>query len=186
VARGCRLVCYCDDCQAYACFLAQRGEGILDGAGGTDIFQTCPGAVQLEAGHGELRCVRLTDKGLHRWYTACCRTPVGNTLGAASFPFVGLVHAFLDVPEARRDELLGAPLARVQRRFAHGPVPGGAKEPLPLGYLARFARLVARGYVRGLARPSPFFVAGRPVRTPEVLPPGERAALGRAVAALAS
>src|SRR5687767_12881644 len=39
-SAGCRVVCYCNDCQAFARFLARPG--ITDEWGGTDIFQMAP------------------------------------------------------------------------------------------------------------------------------------------------
>jgi hypothetical protein len=31
-------------------------------------------------------CLRLSDKGVFRWYTDCCRTPIGNTAASPRFP----------------------------------------------------------------------------------------------------
>jgi hypothetical protein len=75
--NGTRGICYCDDCQAYARFLG--GEDLLDRWGGTGLYQIMPKRVRFDAGD-KLRCVRLSDKGMHRWYVDCCRTPVGNTI----------------------------------------------------------------------------------------------------------
>src|SRR5687767_12724189 len=90
---GNRVLCYCRDCQAFARFLARPD--IMDDKGGTDIFQMAPGRVRITAGADALRCVRLSEKGIHRWYCGECKTPVGNT-GGASIPFVGLIHSFMD------------------------------------------------------------------------------------------
>ncbi|MEO6598333.1 MAG: DUF6151 family protein, partial [Polyangiaceae bacterium] len=46
-SSGCRVVCYCNDCQAFARFLARPG--ITDEWGGTDIFQIAPSRVRLTA-----------------------------------------------------------------------------------------------------------------------------------------
>ena len=69
---GFRFVCYCKDCQAFARFLERPD--VLDPAGGTDIFQMPPARVRLSAGMDAVRCLRLSDKGVLRWYTDCCRT----------------------------------------------------------------------------------------------------------------
>src|ERR1043165_4882385 len=91
---GFRFVCYCGDCQAFARFLERPD--VLDSAGGTDIFQMPPGRVALAAGIDEVRCVRLSAKsGVLRWYTACCRTPIGNTAVSPRFPILAVVHAFM-------------------------------------------------------------------------------------------
>src|SRR5215469_16250853 len=90
VARhgGFRFVCYCHDCQAFARFLERPD--MLDIAGGTDIFHMPTGRVKLTAGTDAVRCLTFSSKVL-RWYTHCCRTPIGNTAGPR-FPVVGLIH----------------------------------------------------------------------------------------------
>jgi hypothetical protein len=50
-------------------------------ASGTDIFHTPTGRVKLTAGTDAVRCLSFSGKVL-RWYTDCCRTPIGNTAGA--------------------------------------------------------------------------------------------------------
>ena len=80
-SAGFRFVCYCQDCQVFAHFLERPD--VLDAAGGTDIFQMPTGRVQLSAGTDAVRCLRLSRK-VFRWYTDCCRTPIGNTAGPLS------------------------------------------------------------------------------------------------------
>ena len=72
---GTRVVCYCDDCQAFAKFLERPD--VLDAKGGTDIFQMASWRLRITQGAEELRCMHLVEKGMTRFYTACCRTPVG-------------------------------------------------------------------------------------------------------------
>lgn len=83
-----RVVCYCDDCQAFLHHLG-RAE-LLDAHGGTDIIQIAPASLSFVQGEKRIVGLRLGPKGLSRWYTSCCRTPVGNTVGPA-IPFVGIV-----------------------------------------------------------------------------------------------
>ena len=99
---GTHIICYCDDCRAYLQIL-ERSE-LLDAAGGTEIFQMAPGDLALTQGIEQVRCMRLSEKGMHRFYTACCRTPIGNTLGAR-VPFMGVVHAFMDGTREEREAL---------------------------------------------------------------------------------
>jgi hypothetical protein len=42
---GSRVVCYCDDCQAFAKWLG--GDGLTDAKGGTDLFQLTPSQLAL-------------------------------------------------------------------------------------------------------------------------------------------
>jgi len=165
-SAGARIVCYCDDCQAFARFLGRPG--VLNERGGTDIFQTAPARVRLESGLDALACVRLSDKGLHRWFCRECKSPVGNTLGP-KVPFVGLIHTFLDVPtSADRDRLLGPPLAHMLTRFATGgPLPEDTRWRT-VRVMGRAVRLLTGWWLSGAGSPSPFF-DGQP-RAPRVPP----------------
>jgi len=174
--RGNRLVCYCDDCQAYARYLGR--EDIVDPLGGTDVYQTTPSQVEITTGVEHVRCVRLSQKGLVRWYAGCCRTPMGNTLASPRVPFVGVVHCFMDhASDGRaRDEVLGVPRAGIQGRYAVGGVPPGAHRVAPLGIILRSLRSLVRAWLAGEHRPSAFFdsITGLPITRPDVLSGGER------------
>src|SRR5580693_8835680 len=90
-----RCVCYCRDCQAFAHFLG-RADEILDASGGTDVIQTRAANVVFTEGREALACMRLTPNGMLRWYSTCCKTPVGNTTANSKVSFVGLVHTCLE------------------------------------------------------------------------------------------
>jgi Sulfatase/Family of unknown function (DUF6151) len=79
------------------------------------------GRVQLTAGTDAVHCLRLSSK-VFRWYTDCCRTPIGNTAGPR-FPVVGLIHSFMShqADGHSREEVLGPPLCRIYERSAIGP-----------------------------------------------------------------
>jgi hypothetical protein len=109
-SSGFRFLCYCKDCQAFARFL-ERAD-VLDVAGGTDIFQMPPARVKLTAGTDALRCLRFSSN-VFRWYTDCCRTPIGNTAADPRFPVIALIHSFMDhqADGRSRDAVLGPPFA---------------------------------------------------------------------------
>jgi len=155
-SSGFRFICYCKDCQAFARFLERPD--ILDGAGGTDIFQMPPGQVTFTEGFEALRCVRLSSKVL-RWYADCCRNPIANTAAAPRFPIVALIHSIMDcAADGRsRDALLGPPLCRIYEHSAIGPLPSNAPPPPSLRVFAHRATKVVSWWMRGLARPNPFF-----------------------------
>lgn len=174
--RGNRLVCMCDDCQTYAHWL-DRADVILDRNGGTDVFQMWPAQVKITAGHEHIRCVRLSAKGLMRWYAGCCSTPIGNSLDSARLPFVGILHTFMDhAGDGRsRDEVLGPVLARIHARYGHPPLPPGSHPRGPLGLVLRAIRQLLRGFVAGAHKPSPLFDAtGKPIVEPTIVAPQER------------
>ena len=75
-----RVICYCDDCQAFAHQLGRAD--LLDSNGGTDIVQVAPASPHIRQGQDKIAALRLSPKGLYRWHARCCNTPVGNTLSA--------------------------------------------------------------------------------------------------------
>src|SRR5215471_8304503 len=83
-----RIVCYCDDCQAYLHHLGRAD--LLDAHGGSDIVQVAPACLHYTRGSDLIVGVRLLPKGLYRWYASCCKTPLGNTASPA-IPFVGIL-----------------------------------------------------------------------------------------------
>ena len=172
---GFRFTCYCQDCQAFARLLERPD--VLDTAGGTDIFHMPAGRVKLTTGTDAVRCLQFSSK-VFRWYTECCRTPIGNTAGPR-FPVIGLIHAFMshDVDGRTRDEMLGAPLCRIFEGSAVGPLPSDAPPPRSLGLLALRVPTLLGWWLRGLGRPNPFFDQNGPLSAPRVFTPSQRAAL---------
>ena len=176
-SAGLRFVCYCKDCQAFARFL-ERPE-ILNVAGGTDLFQMPMGRVNLSAGMDALRCVSFSGSVL-RWYTGCCRTPIGNTAGPR-FPVIGLVHSFCDHAAIghSRDSAFGPALCRLYENSATGPLPADAAAPPSFRLFARRVRMLFGWWVHGLGRPNAFFHdrTGAPRSIPRILDQSEAAAL---------
>jgi hypothetical protein len=173
------VVCYCDDCQAFARFL--ETPGILDAHGGTDVFLVAPARIRMTEGFDAVESMRLSDKGILRWYAGCCRTPIANTV-SARVPFIGIVHSFRsregDAPPP--DNVLAKPVG-IWARFAEGGAPPDAHEKAPLALVARFNLNMLRWWVSGQGRPSPFFDAktGAPRVRARVLGAAEREALRR-------
>jgi hypothetical protein len=154
---GNRCVCYCDDCQSFACFLEQP-DSILDPHGGTDIFQTSPARLEIIAGKEHLACIQLWPKSnTVRWYASCCRTPIGNTPAEHRVPFVGVIHSCMDLGAlGTADEVLGPVRGRFFRRFARvnqAAVPKG-RTVLPI---LRLMRMLLAARVRRDQLRSPFF-----------------------------
>ncbi len=143
---GTRCICYCRDCQA---FLAHLGrDDIADPAGGTDLFQTTPNRVHLEAGGEHLANLRLTDKGPLRWYASCCGTPVCNTGASRAMPLASfLVRSF--------DGEVAPVMARVNLKGARQWVEddGGNAGRLIRSFLWR----AVKALVTGAYRKTPFF-----------------------------
>lgn len=168
-----RATCYCRDCQAYAKFLGKPG--LLDVEGGTDIVAMNPAAVRITAGDEHVACMSLGEKGILRWYAACCRTPLGNTPRDPKVSYVGIPGASM-VPAEALDDAFG-PAGRTVLNTGSA---GGKVAATPLAFLSGGLRIFANIIKARLRRqpPSLFFDAGgRPLRTPEVLSAAERKAL---------
>jgi hypothetical protein len=177
-SSGCRVVCYCEDCQVFARFLGHAGT--TDPWGGTDIFQMAPSRIRITGGADALRCVRLSDKGMYRWYCGACKAPVGNNVGPR-VPFFGLIHSFMDHEgDGRaRDDVLGKPLGCVRTKSAVGTLPAEGHDASSLRVIARSVRLLGTWWLTGAGSPSPFFDEGThaPRSEPRILRPEERRAL---------
>ena len=165
VARG---ICYCKDCQAFAHFLGSSAT-TLDEAGGTDVIATRPGNVTFTQGTESLACMRLTNKGLLRWYASCCNTPIGNTPPDLRMSFVGLIHDCLEAPGQSLDASFGPVTMRVMTKSARKKV--DARALSTIATMLRFMPGVLLARVTGHYRTTPFFKVGleTPVVTPKVL-----------------
>jgi hypothetical protein len=167
-----RCMCYCRDCQAFAHFLGKADE-ILDAQGGTDLMQTRPANLAFTHGQDALACMRLSPKGLLRWYAACCNTPIGNTMANYRVSFVGLVHSCLEGTGASLDQSFGPVRARVNIKSAKGEVPSGSGM---MSAILPLIVLLARPLIDGSYKRTPFFSAytGTPIVAPKVLSGSER------------
>lgn len=157
-----RATCYCRDCRAWALWLGTPG--LLDGAGGTDIVATAPSRLRFTSGVDQLACGTLSGRVL-RWYSKCCRTPLGNTAADARVHYVGLCTAAM--PEANAVDAAFGPEGRCVINSGSATAPVAAT---PLAFVIQGLRIV-RGIlwarVRG-RRDSPYFDAeGQPIRSPE-------------------
>jgi Family of unknown function (DUF6151) len=173
-------VCYCRDCQAFAYFLG-RAADVLDEKGGSDIVQILPRKLSFTRGSEALACMRLTPKGLLRWYASCCNTPIGNTLATPKVSFIGLLHSCLHSGDKSLDEAFGPVRAWVNTKGARG-------EPKPkvvgMGVAVRwFLGTTLQARLNGDYRRTPLFQpdTGKPVVTPRVLTEAEHANVMSAV-----
>lgn len=174
--REARLVCYCKDCQAFARYLCADAD-ILDATGGTEVIQTQPRFVTFTAGREHLACMRLSDKGLVRWYAACCNTPIGNTAATNKLAFVGLIHNCLSVPDKTALNAFGPVLARVNGKSALGsPKPKDSGLAIAIW---RALKMMLKARLNGSYKQSPFFdpVTNTTVVAPTVLTEAQRRAL---------
>jgi hypothetical protein len=164
-----RAICYCKDCQAFAHFLG-RSADVLDARGGSDIVQILPKHITFTQGVESLACMRLTPKGMLRWYAGCCNTPIGNSLATPKFSFIGLVHSCLRSGGGTAlDEAFGTVRAWVNTNGAKGdPKPKVRGQAATFGW---FLATTVKARLNGDYRQTPFFRpdTGEPVVSPRVL-----------------
>ncbi len=173
---GERLRCYCRDCQTYAHYL-DAADITLDAHGGTGMWQTTVGGLQVLQGLDHLACLRLSPKGPLRWYAGCCKTPLANTMGNGRLPFVTLPSAAWtkDFPA---DTVLGPETCALYGGHARGDRSQlKAFDKPPIGLLLRVARRLLMARLRGENRHSPFFdpASAQPRIKPFLLSREERA-----------
>jgi hypothetical protein len=162
-----RLICYCTDCRAFAGFLGRTLE-VLDEQGGTEIVQVAQPRLRFLQGEDQLAAVRLSEKGLVRWYASCCNTPIGNTMADPKVSFIGLIHVALD--HARMNEDFGTTVAILNTATALGET-----KPTQRGLtrvIAHFISIVVATRVSGRYKNSQLFDASGSLRVvPATLTP---------------
>lgn len=152
---GFRLICYCSSCQAFANHLGAN-DTTLDKHGGTEIFQMSPALLRITQGIDKLSCLRLTPKGPLRWFTECCKTPIGNTPPMYQLPFVGLICSCVNLDGQSREQVLGPVGGRFMVRYATSPVTMSGNG-VSLSHTARMVGKMLMWRIRGDHRHSPFF-----------------------------
>ena len=180
-----RAVCYCKDCQAFAHFLGRSGE-TLDERGGTDISQILPRNVTFTQGIDVLACMRLTEKGLLRWYAGCCNTPIGNTLASPKISFIGLIHDCLETADRPLQDSFGP-----VRVWANTNGANGNPKPKTVGIgrtIFWFLSKPMKARIDGSYKQTPFFLVDKatPIAPPRVLSGAELASVRKAVQAAAA
>jgi hypothetical protein len=164
-----RSVCYCHDCRGFLHWLER--DDLVDARGGTEIIQLARSRLEIEEGTDQIQCVRLSPKGLHRWYAQCCKTPLANTVPL--IPFAGVARGLFDLSATSDESTLGRRVMSAHVGAAVGGSPPGTG--LTLRDALRLTRLLATWAVRRLGHPTPFFDRkNRPVVTPYVLTDAER------------
>ncbi|MEM1073246.1 MAG: DUF6151 family protein [Pseudomonadota bacterium] len=162
----CHLICYCSDCRAYARHLGQMTQ--LEPGGGSPLVQVAPFAIDITSGSNHIACLRLSSKGLYRWYAACCDTPIANSVGTPRVPLAGMWRPLFSTVD---------PFGPVRTLgFTKMSRPGGPRrDKATHRMLSGLIRNALSGYTSGIASRSPFFAADRsPIVAPVVLTEADR------------
>lgn len=147
----------------------------LEPGGGVPLVQVLPSKIEITKGAENIACLRLSPKGLHRWYAACCQTPLANTVSTPKIPLAGLWR-----PLFKRTEAFGPVTTQGFTKMA---LPGAGGPRKDKGLARMLGSLIKRSlsaYLAGTARQGPFFAHdGAPVAQPQVLTIEERKAAYR-------
>lgn len=170
-----RTVCYCADCQAFAHHLGRAD--LLDAKGGSDIVPVAPAALVFRQGLDRIAAVRLSPKGVHRFYATCCRTPLGNAVGP-KVPFVGLLTEAFRASGQKPDDILQPPVGAIFGEYALGGLPPGSKG-VRFGFMLTAILRIVGWRLAGRVWPHPFFdrESKRPLYPVTVLSREQREAL---------
>ncbi|GMM83991.1 DUF6151 family protein [Pseudoalteromonas sp. MTN2-4] len=170
VKPGCgnRLVCYCEDCRNFAKQF-NKTDDILNEFGGTEIFQIDPSRITINHGLENISCLKLSNKGLYRWYASCCQTPIGNTVGL-NLPFVGLIHSFI-ASDQNIDFKIGPIIGSVYTEHATGNPSDELKAgKSKVSLLFTILRKLLIWKILGKGSPNPFFHKdGKPIVEPTLV-----------------
>jgi hypothetical protein len=176
--KGYRAICLCDDCQAYVHYI-QRTD-ILDANGGTDIIPVMPLHYTFQSGIEHLKCIRLSSKGMFRWYASCCNSPMGNSMSSSAIPYVGVpAHVFAKKYSAEQIEIEFGPIReRIQAKYAKGALPPLSQKKVSFIFLLRVIKLITFALLIGAGKPFPFVKKdGSLISEPYILSKNEREAL---------
>jgi hypothetical protein len=135
-----------------------------------DLFQTSPDTIHVDTGIGQLAILRLSPNGPLRWYAACCKTPLFNTLSRPGLPFATVMVARLETPDC-----LGPVIAE-----SFVPQPGGPPKHRNGGRMAwGIMRRMIASRLSGRWKQTPFFdlETGEPVVPIHLISKEDRAAL---------
>lgn len=162
-----RVVCYCLDCQQFAKTL-HKTHKTLDAYGGSDIYQTHWKDIKITQGADQLRCLKVKPKGIIRWYTACCETPIGNTIGV-KVPFIGVISSFMG-NGTQREEILGPVRGYFYKKRATQSLPESIQKTSEIGLVVRVLGNLVKWKFTGKTHPNSFFnEQGKPVTKPKIL-----------------
>ncbi len=172
---GRRLVCHCNDCQAFAHYLG-REKQMLDDHAGTHVYQMDSSKFEIAKGQDKLACVTVTGGPLLRWYCTDCRTPIANTLSSTRFAFLSLILSGFDAGQT--DRILGPDVEHVAIASGVGDL-GKVKTASMPGMLWNLLVRTIKARLHPELRKSPLFDhdTGKPLAMPIKLETAERLAI---------
>ncbi|QTD57570.1 DUF6151 family protein [Parasphingorhabdus cellanae] len=172
---GRRLVCHCNDCQAFAHYLGKE-KRMLDDHAGTHVYQMDSAKFTLSQGQDKLACVTVTGGPLLRWYCNDCQTPIANTLSSTRFAFLSLILSAFDA--GKTDAVLGREVEHVAIASGVGDLGQVRTASMP-GMLWNLLVRTIKARFNPELKKSPLFddATGEPLAVPIKLEPAQRLAI---------
>jgi hypothetical protein len=154
-----RVVCHCKDCRKFTLWTGHSE--MVDPHGGLDIIQVAQSQIVFDQGVEQIRCARLSQKGMFRFYADCCRMPLGNAM-SRGVPLIGLpAQLFVQNPAQPIGNAVG-----IHGKSATTPAPN-AHGSVPVAMLGRIVRLLVKWKFKSRGASTPFFHSdGKPVADP--------------------
>ncbi|WP_221076874.1 DUF6151 family protein [Agarivorans aestuarii] len=163
-----QLVCYCEDCRKFAQHLQSEGSSINQ-YGGSELYVAAPAKVEIVEGKQQLACLRLTPKGIYRWYSQCCNTPIANTVGI-KLPLVTVYQDFVDAEHTSSLQSNSEHLGAVNEHQALKPLPEALLGASPRKTKFKLIVKLLGWKLKGKGKPNPFFEdSGRAKVKPSIL-----------------
>ena len=164
--QGTHVTCFCPDCRANELYHHQPDPA----PNPVDLFQMAAPEIVITQGAEHLALMRLSPKGLMRWYASCCGTPMFNTMATPALGFAAIRGDRVSDP-ARLGPVRG-------RGFVPQPGGGKAKHDGMRAVLGGILSRLIRTRLSGSWKRTVFFDAeGKPAAEAKLLSKEERAAL---------
>lgn len=168
-----RGVCYCEDCQAFGHYLGAPDE-MLDERGGTELFQIQPRYLDILEGKEHIAAVRMSDRGPLRWYTACCNSPLGNSVPTRLVAFTGLIVRPGQLSDEDEAAIGGERIAIFPDTAKGGPDPALKPASIAGLMLKNMIQAIGALYIGAHLKTPYFRKDGKPIAEPKVLSEAER------------
>ncbi|WP_298847416.1 DUF6151 family protein [uncultured Ruegeria sp.] len=167
VRLGTHVECFCHDCRAAQLYFGQPDPA----PGPVDIFQMAPDEIEIDSGEQFLSAMKLSPKGMLRWYASCCNAPLATTPPKPNLPFAGFIA----------DRITGDVSALgpiTTRGFVPQPNSKQKHEKVRFAVFGLLRRALG-SRLSGRWKNTPFFdhETGKATVTPNVISKDERAAL---------
>lgn len=166
-----RLICYCDDCQGFLQYIKRTD--LLNENGGTEIIPAYPADIKMIAGKDVVRCVRLHAKGMYRFFTSCCHTPIANTDPTRAWAGINR-RMYITKDPSRLDRELGPVKSSIMGKYAKGTPPAGTPQTFDFKGMVTVLPFIIKGKILGKSKHSPFFDKGEAIAVPKILTVEER------------